>query len=750
MATELDIVIESDNLVPKDLAKVLAQTQKMMQQMNRTNLAMSRVIRDLIRANRAFSHDAPAGLRKAKMEAREIEKSAQRASGFWGRLRAAWRPNDFGQANLQFARSTDLGLRSATKLRTAGLALLTGGVVGAGVLAGGRAIMQHGDTGTLARNQLATTLMTSYQGVTSRAQANAMVPGLIQRMSEMAANTPGTDEEFMNAFNRISPYTGRKASENLGIVQGLLAAGHRSRGTEGRQFIMNDVVAALQTGTINTAEMFDLTSLMQTAYGNDDFKSMFKKADTNGRVDMLLKALEKIAPEIELLRQTYAAQMTSLSSQLGNLLYIGTQPFYKSVNRGLGSANDILAANRNKLGGVAAHMGGAFASVLGVGGAGLFGLGAAGAGFTALTAAASIITSIIGTIAAVMGGAGLGVGATGVILAFGGMLALFLNPVLMSAIAAVTAFFATFAYKVATTEGAVYAIGRSLEYLGVAGTSLITILGKTGVALLEVFAKAFGLEGGDSVLKKVEDAAFSAASGIRTLAAYIEMIPAAVDVAVEGLKSMGVYVADKRAAAKSGLLYRTVSGQVFVDAAGNALNSPLATSFGRGALSLAGPLAQDLYSAYRDTPSLSSQMRRAWGNSLNAPAGSAGGAEGVPSFLDFALSSGAGGSAYDKARWRLNQVYARAMNRANADIAAGLRAKEIDAKFFDLEGIKRKLDEAAKGAATQVTIERIEIRTEHLDDPQRVAVAFEEFMEQVNRHKKGAARRAVAGTPSAR
>ena len=79
MATELDIVIESDNLVPKDLAKVLAQTQKMMAQMNRTNLAMSRVIRDLLRANRAFSHDAPAGLRKAKMEAKEIEKSAQRA-----------------------------------------------------------------------------------------------------------------------------------------------------------------------------------------------------------------------------------------------------------------------------------------------------------------------------------------------------------------------------------------------------------------------------------------------------------------------------------------------------------------------------------------------------------------------------------------------------------------------------------------------------------------------------------------------
>ena len=736
MATELDIVIESDNLVPKDLAKVLAQTQKMMAQMNRTNLAMSRVIRDLLRANRAFSHDAPAGLRKAKMEAKEIEKSAQRASGFWGRLRAAWRPNDFGQANLQFSRSTDLGLRSATKFRTAGLALLTGGVVGAGVLAGGRAIMQHGDTGTLARNQLATTLMNAYQGVTSRAQADAMVPGLIQRMSELAANTPGTDQEFMTAFNRLSPYTGRKASENLSMVQGLLAAGHRSRGTEGRQFIMNDVVAALQTGTINTAEMFDLTNLMQTAYGNQDFKAMFKKADTNGRVDMLLKALEKIAPEIELLRQTYAAQMTSLSSQIGNLLYLGTQPFYKSVNRGLGSVNDILATNRNKLGGVAVGMGGAFKSVLGVGGAGLFGLGAAGAGITALTAAASIITSIIGTIAAVMGGAGLGVGATGVILAFGGMLALFLNPVLMSAVAAVTAFFATFAYKVATTEGAVYSIGRSLEYLGFAGTTLVTILGKTGVALLEVFAKAFGLDGGDSVLQKMEDAAFSAASGIRTLAAYIELIPAAVDVALAGLGEIGGGVgASLKAATKEANNVRKIPLEFLSFGMGKGLSN---TSLGDAMGYLFGRRGRRQYAYTGPDPKAEYDI-------LYGPKGDAATARSML-FGKSILNS----PAYNGAMSVFLAKKAIAEGSLNQDLAARMRFKESVAEFFDREGIKRKLDELAKGAATQVTIERIEIRTEHLDDPQRVAVAFEEFMEQVNRHKKGAARRAVAGTPSAR
>lgn len=238
----------------------------------------------------------------------------------------------------QYARNVDLAARSATRLRHSLMSLATGTIVGAaiGTLIGKLGALNDGFRKT--EVSLAGVLSNVYGGGTL-AQTMPDAKGLARQLAFAAAKTPGSASELQNAFVQLAPIAGKNTTDLTDFASKLLVAGHLSRGDVGRQNIIGDISQALDSGKINARQMKDVR--MAFAFAGMD-TAEFDNAKQSEKMAVLTKALDALGDQIDLLKNTFEYQSTTLVSYLQLLTSAGTSDFTGKFAGSMGGVNDFL------------------------------------------------------------------------------------------------------------------------------------------------------------------------------------------------------------------------------------------------------------------------------------------------------------------------------------------------------------------------------------------------------------------------
>lgn len=335
---------------------------------------------------------------------RRLQRDNERSARDTNKAFKAWH-RSLGKAKMdifQIARRSDLAARSATRLRHAFLAIGTGGIVGAALGTFVRKMAQLNDEFQTTQIQLAGTLSRQY-GTGTFAQSMPMAEGLQRQLQFRAANTPGTAQELSQAFIQLAPTTGLSTRGVTDLSSDLLWAGQLSRGAEGRRTIIRDIGQSLGTGRISRREQFDLGMLFdQAGMSVDEFNNAQGR---EAKLDTLTRALDRLAPMIEALNNTFQVQSTTLVSYLELLANSLTGDAASRVTGGLASVNSFFENNFAVIDELAERLAPLFTVIATSGGAALAALAGLGA-----------VLGVIGSLVALFGAGAVGTGILGAVV----------------------------------------------------------------------------------------------------------------------------------------------------------------------------------------------------------------------------------------------------------------------------------------------------------------------------------------------
>jgi hypothetical protein len=178
----------------------------------------------------------------------------------------------------------------------------------------------------------------------------------VQGLRQDAAVGVGELQHYLQGYQYLlGPGTmaGMSREQIRQLTKLSLSAGFAQRGQEGLQLAPMDVVQALQGGASGIRTPIVTASLAAVGTTEAKFNAM-KPAE---RVKELMRAFEAFAPGVELMGQSWDAQMSTLKDGVKELLRTVTRPLFDRWTEQLRKANDWIDRNRAGLTDIAERIG---------------------------------------------------------------------------------------------------------------------------------------------------------------------------------------------------------------------------------------------------------------------------------------------------------------------------------------------------------------------------------------------------------